>query len=182
MSNSGSNSCAATTSATSVVPVAALTVGIFGVGVLLYRLSVKWNTNQMAKCEAKVTEDSVALLASLQQYTPQLPDNKNDSEANQPFSPIVMGDQTRVCFKNRIIKAAVYEALCDNNGVPLPELAEFHVKMTEGGCGMSIVAYAGTSLNCSFICVLFFLHFGERTVNNDVLCVYLDTICLQLSV
>jgi 2,4-dienoyl-CoA reductase-like NADH-dependent reductase (Old Yellow Enzyme family) len=62
--------------------------------------------------------------------------------AVNPFSKFVWKMKE---FKNCVIKAATYEALCDKNGVPLPELAQFHSKMAAGGCGMSIVAYGAIS-------------------------------------
>jgi len=47
--------------------------------------------------------------------------------------------------KNRIIKAATYEALCNINGIPLRGMVDFHQKMARGGSGMCIVAYGAIS-------------------------------------
>jgi hypothetical protein len=126
--------------------VTAVAVGgvVMSAGLLLYRLGVKWNNYQVNEYEAKVIRDSTKLLGVLQSSKEaDYEDNKFSVLKKSPFSPIVMGDQTKVTFKNRIIKAATYEALCDDNGVPLPALADFHTKMADGGCGMTIVAYAG---------------------------------------
>ena len=126
--------------------VTAVAVGgvVMSAGLLLYRLGVKWNNYQVNEYEAKVIRDSTKLLGVLQSSKgADYEDNKFSVLKKSPFSPVVMGDQTKVTFKNRIIKAATYEALCDDNGVPLPALADFHAKMADGGCGMTIVAYAG---------------------------------------
>lgn len=71
-----------------------------------------------------------------------------------PFSHIEIRGKE---FRNRIIKAATYEALCDNNGIPLDGLAQFHSKMARGGSSMCIVAYGavsanGRSFNAQLIC------------------------------
>lgn len=48
-------------------------------------------------------------------------------------------------MRNRVIKAATYEALCDINGVPLQGMVDFHRRMSAGGVGMSVVAYGAVS-------------------------------------
>ena len=139
----------------SAMPVGAMGSVFLGAGALvcIYRLSVTWNTRQVAQYETKVVKDATTLLATMQASRPteheEQPPNTHTpslselSAKQSPFSPLVMGDQTPVHFNNRIIKAATYEALCDKRGVPLPGLTDFHIKMANGGCGMSIVAYAG---------------------------------------
>lgn len=131
--------------------------GVAGVcvGLLGYRWAVKWNTDKVIQYEADVINDSTTLLATLKATSSKEDEDENNvvekAKANtttqqSAFSTLEMGDQTKVNFKNRIIKAATYEALCDINGVPLPGLADFHVKMVDGGCGMTIVAYAGEEI------------------------------------
>jgi len=120
-----------------------------GVGLLAYHLGVQWNNYQVNRLESKVIDDASTLLSSLQscsRNTDSVTRNSTSISQHSAFSPMTIGDKTKVTFKNRIIKAATYEALCDNSGIPLPGLADFHVKMADGGCGMTIVAYAAVSI------------------------------------
>lgn len=74
------------------------------------------------------------LLTSAKKLQPQ--------QQHLPFVPLTIRGRT---MRNRVIKAATYEALCDINGVPLQGMVDFHRKMSAGGVGMSIVAYGAVS-------------------------------------
>ena len=128
----------------------------YGASLLLYRVCVRWNSYKLMKYEEKVSNDASKLLSSLDEcssndHSDTDPKENHAKSKISPFSEAIVGKKRCFHFKNRIIKAATYEALCDKNGVPLPELSKFHERMVQGGCGMSIVAYGGANSNCDTI-------------------------------
>ena len=48
-------------------------------------------------------------------------------------------------LRNRVIKAAAFEAGCDSSGAPLPSLIEHHREVAAGGAALTTVAYAAVS-------------------------------------
>jgi 2,4-dienoyl-CoA reductase-like NADH-dependent reductase (Old Yellow Enzyme family) len=114
-----------------------LTLGVIGgagsVIYLLYHLAGSYSQYLALKYEKNLQLKARTYLTQLKDI--QLP-------SVDPFSRVVIRSKV---FKNRIIKAATYEALCGRDGVPLPALTSFHLKMAAGGCGMSIVAYGAVS-------------------------------------
>lgn len=50
-----------------------------------------------------------------------------------------------VKLKNRVIKAATFECMCDHDGIPTDELVRYHARMAQGGAAMTVVAYASVS-------------------------------------
>ncbi len=48
-------------------------------------------------------------------------------------------------LRNRVIKAATFEAGCDRSGAPLPSLIEHHREVAAGGAALTTVAYAAVS-------------------------------------
>ncbi|MBN1307800.1 MAG: NADH:flavin oxidoreductase [Chitinispirillaceae bacterium] len=55
------------------------------------------------------------------------------------FEPAMMG---RLSVKNRIVRSATYEGLCDRNGVPTPGYGEMYRALAAGGCGTIITGFA----------------------------------------
>ena len=58
------------------------------------------------------------------------------------FMPLTMRG---VVLRNRIIKAATYEAGCSNDGVPKSSLIDFHASVAAGGAALTTIAYASVS-------------------------------------
>ena len=48
-------------------------------------------------------------------------------------------------MRNRVIKAATFECMCDFDGVPTDELINYHARLARGGVGLTLVAYASVS-------------------------------------
>ena len=64
--------------------------------------------------------------------------------AAQPglFRPLALRGLT---LRNRVIKAATFEACCDADGGPLASLIAHHAEVARGGTGLTVVAYASVS-------------------------------------
>ena len=75
--------------------------------------------------------------------TPDVPDRKRETpdEAPDVLAPATLGPVT---LRNRIIKAATYEAL-SYRGRVTDELIEFHRRHAAGGVGMTTVAYCAVA-------------------------------------
>lgn len=58
------------------------------------------------------------------------------------FTPLKLRGLT---LKNRVIKAAAFEAGCDQAGAPLPSLIEHHREVAAGGTALTTVAYGSVS-------------------------------------
>lgn len=48
-------------------------------------------------------------------------------------------------LRNRVVKAAAFEAGCDERGAPLPSLIEHHREVAAGGAALTTIAYAAVS-------------------------------------
>ena len=57
------------------------------------------------------------------------------------FSPLQIGSLT---LRNRSIRAAAFEGMCQNHTVT-PALIDYHASVSEGGVGMSTVAFSAVS-------------------------------------
>jgi 2,4-dienoyl-CoA reductase-like NADH-dependent reductase (Old Yellow Enzyme family) len=106
---------------------------------LLYHWAIRCSDRYACQYDDDTTESSKFLCAQYDQKHKSLPSCPVD-----PFEPIVIRGNA---FRNRIIKAATYEALCDINGVPVDGMAQFQSKMARGGSAMCIVAYGAVSAN-----------------------------------
>jgi hypothetical protein len=58
------------------------------------------------------------------------------------FTPLQLGG---LSLRNRVVKAATFEAGCDRRGVPLPCLIEHHREVAAGGTALTVVAYGAVS-------------------------------------
>lgn len=61
-----------------------------------------------------------------------------------PDTPFTPGRIGRLELRNRFVKSATFEAMCQK-GMPLPGLAEHHRAIAAGGAAMSTVAYVSVS-------------------------------------
>jgi 2,4-dienoyl-CoA reductase-like NADH-dependent reductase (Old Yellow Enzyme family)/nucleoside-diphosphate-sugar epimerase len=53
-----------------------------------------------------------------------------------------------IVLRNRVIKAATFESMCDSStGVPTEQLIKYHARQASGGVGMTVVAYACVSVD-----------------------------------
>lgn len=60
------------------------------------------------------------------------------------FTPLRLRGLT---LRNRVIKAAAFEAGCDKSGAPLSSLIEHHREIAAGGAALTTVAYAAVSVD-----------------------------------
>eukprot|EP01043_Picozoa_sp_COSAG02_P033374 COSAG02_NODE_2274_length_9257_cov_21.945840_2_plen_510_part_00 len=67
---------------------------------------------------------------------------KCNDGAGMLFAPLRLRGLT---LRNRVVKAAAFEAGCDRSGVPLPSLIEHHREAAAGGAALTTVAYAAVS-------------------------------------
>lgn len=56
---------------------------------------------------------------------------------HKAFTPLKLGSAT---CKNRFIKAATYEGMCEN-GIPTTDLIDIHARIAKGGTALTTVAY-----------------------------------------
>ena len=61
---------------------------------------------------------------------------------SEVFTPLALRG---VVLKNRLVKAATYEAGCTSDGVPRRELIDFHSAVAEGNAALTTIAYASVS-------------------------------------
>lgn len=107
-----------------------------------YNVAVYYAQFVASDYESVVNKECSELMKRLSEEESDKDQSKLQSDATLPFSPIsVRGN----LFRNRVIKAATYEALCDRNGVPLKGMVDFHRKMAHGGSSMCVVAYGAIS-------------------------------------
>eukprot|EP00928_Gymnodinium_smaydae_P013949 TRINITY_DN15054_c0_g2_i2.p1 TRINITY_DN15054_c0_g2~~TRINITY_DN15054_c0_g2_i2.p1 ORF type:complete len:508 (-),score=45.55 TRINITY_DN15054_c0_g2_i2:392-1915(-) len=70
------------------------------------------------------------------------PKNEAGVASELLFTPLRLRGLT---LRNRVIKAAAFEAGCDKRGAPLPSLIEHHREVAAGGAALTTVAYAAVS-------------------------------------
>ena len=132
-----------------------------------------------AQKSARLYEDTMNHRAAEQLKI--LANSENNDLEVDPFSSLEIRG---IFFRNRVIKAATYEALCDNAGIPLDGLADFHAKMAQGGSSMCIVAYGsvspgGRSFPTQLVCREEAL--AGMTRITDAIHAYGSVACLQLT-
>ena len=66
------------------------------------------------------------------------------SQRRRLFTPLRLRGLT---LRNRVIKAAAFEAGCDTSGAPLPSLIAHHREVAAGGAALTTVAYASVSVD-----------------------------------
>ena len=65
--------------------------------------------------------------------------SKKKSQSNPLFQPIKIGNVT---IKNRFVRSATHEWLCDEDGTPKPQLGGIYETLAKGGVGLIVTGYA----------------------------------------
>jgi len=65
--------------------------------------------------------------------------SKKKSQRNPLFQPILIGNVT---IKNRFVRSATHEWLCDEDGTPTPQLGGIYETLAKGGVGLIVTGYA----------------------------------------
>jgi 2,4-dienoyl-CoA reductase-like NADH-dependent reductase (Old Yellow Enzyme family) len=65
--------------------------------------------------------------------------SKKKSQSNPLFQPIKLGNVT---IKNRFVRSATHEWLCDEDGTPKPQLGGIYETLAKGGVGLIVTGYA----------------------------------------
>jgi 2,4-dienoyl-CoA reductase-like NADH-dependent reductase (Old Yellow Enzyme family) len=65
--------------------------------------------------------------------------SKKKSQTNPLFQPIKIGNVT---IKNRFVRSATHEWLCEEDGTPTPQLGGIYETLAKGGVGLIITGYA----------------------------------------